>query len=181
MLLLIENLGIGTADLASTQVLFGDASASVLSADPSGGMLVVAPLSIAGQSSVTIVIAENATTVASIPVAVADSAVALFTNAPGHAAANNQDGSVNSQANPAARGSVISLYGTGLGISGEAATATLGGFPAAVLYSGPVAQYPGLFQINVTIPSGYLAPGDLSVTVTEGSSSSQVGVAIWVN
>lgn len=180
MLLLIQNTGLAPADIANTQILFGETAARILSADASG-ILAVAPQEIAGLANVSIGIVKNGNTIGSIPVAVADSAVALFTGSPGQAAANNQDGSINSAGNPAARGSIISLYGTGLGLSGAMAGVAIGGFPAQVLYSGPVPQYPGLFQVNALIPSGYFPPGDMSVVVTEGSSASQQGVSIWVN
>jgi uncharacterized protein (TIGR03437 family) len=119
--------------------------------------------------------------IATIQVAVADAAPALFANAGGEAAANNQDGSINAAGNPAARGSVISLYGTGLGISGEAVNVAIDGYAAQVSYAGPVSNYPGLFQINAQVPSGYLPTGALGVVVTVGTSPSQAGVTVWVN
>jgi uncharacterized protein (TIGR03437 family) len=111
----------------------------------------------------------------------ADSAPALFADASGQAAAINEDGTLNSATHPAPRGSIISLYGTRLGVSPPPVTATVGGYPADVLYAGTVAAYPGPFQINARIPAGYLGPGDLSVVITAGASATQAGVAIWVN
>jgi uncharacterized protein (TIGR03437 family) len=180
MLLLIGGTGISPSQIPNTAIGFGPNPGLILSAD-SNGILVVAPAAIAGLGSVPVEIIYQNAVIASIPVAVADAAPALFTNAAGQAAANNQDGSINSASNPAARGSVISLYGTGLGISGDAVSATLDGFSAAVLYAGPAANYPGLFQVNAQVPSGYLPTGTLSVTVTVGMSVSQAGVTVWVD
>jgi uncharacterized protein (TIGR03437 family) len=47
-----------------------------------------------------------------------------------HALALNQDGSINSASNPAAQGSIVSVFATGLGpISPQQADGTLVGFP----------------------------------------------------
>jgi uncharacterized protein (TIGR03437 family) len=180
MLLLIGGSGISPAQIPDTAIAFGPNPARILSAD-SSGILVLAPAAIAGLGSVPIEIIYKNTVIATIPVAVADAAPALFADATGQAAANNQDGSINSAADAAARGSVISLYGTGLGISSDAVSVTLDGYSAQVLYAGPVADYPGLFQINAQVPSGYLPTGDLSVVVTVGTSPSQAGVKVWVD
>ena len=162
-----------------TQVMFGSSAAQILSAG-SNGLLVVAPQQIAGMTSVTINVLNQQTTLASIPVTVADSAPALFVGAAGQAAANDQDGTLNSQTNPAARGSILSLYGTGLGTA-TSANVTIEGYTAEVQYVGPVAGYPGLFQINAQVPGGFLAPGDRMVIVTAGQVSSQAGVTVWIN
>ncbi len=96
-----------------------------------------------------------------------------------------------SAANPAHAGDLVELFGNGLGPvnnppkSGEAASATpslpstttpvtvtIGGQPAAVQYSGLAPGYPGLYQINVTVPSG-LAAGSQPVIVTVGGQSSK--------
>jgi uncharacterized protein (TIGR03437 family) len=179
MLLFVRHTGIAPASIGDTQVIFGTIPAHILSADVNG-LLVMAPIEIAGLNSVTIQVVYQGAGIASVPVAVAASAPALFADSSDQAAANNADGTLNSAANPAARGSVIELYGTGLGISGAPVTVTIGGYNADVLYAGPVSAYPGLFQINASVPSGYLAPGDLPVVVRVAGSSSQAGVSVWV-
>ena len=90
----------------------------------------------------------------------------------GPASALNQDGSANSASNPAAVGSVITLFGTGEGLSIPAGldgrqitdvlpkpvqtvNATIGGVPATVDYAGGSSgTVAGLLQINVHIPAG---------------------------
>ncbi|HEV1283859.1 MAG TPA: hypothetical protein VNU44_01050 [Bryobacteraceae bacterium] len=94
----------------------------------------------------------------------------------------NQDGTVNTAANPAPRGSIVSFYGTGLGQmipqlpDGALAIATpystpvnppiltIGGQPATILYAGDAPGFPtGVFQINATIPTT-INPGPASVS-----------------
>ena len=183
MLLLIEGSGISPTQIPDSTVAFGPNPAQIVSAD-STGILVLAPPAILGLGSVPIEIIYQNSVIASILVPVANEAPALFTGsaaAGNQAAANNQDGSLNSQSNPAARGSIVSLYGTGLGISGDPVSVTFDGYAAQVLYAGPVANYPGLFQVNAQVPSGYAPTGDLTVVVTVGTSPSQAGVLIWVD
>jgi uncharacterized protein (TIGR03437 family) len=93
--------------------------------------------------------------------------------------------------NPAKRGSVIALYANGLGpvsnqpASGETASATalsqtpalptvtIGGQPAQVAFSGLTPGLPGLYQINVTVPSG-IAAGTQPLTLSIGGASAKV-------
>ncbi len=94
----------------------------------------------------------------------------------------NQDGTVNNAANPAQRGSIVSLYGTGLGsmtpqlpngslaVSTPFSTAvnpislTIGGQPAQILYAGDAPTFPtGVFQINAVIPTT-VSPGPAFVS-----------------
>ena len=82
----------------------------------------------------------------------------------------NEDGSVNSAANPAARGSVVALYGTGLGLGTQTVSVQISGILADVLYAGPVDAYPGAFQVNARVPAGYLGAGTVSVSVSAGPS-----------
>ena len=117
----------------------------------------------------------------------------------GQGAIVNQDGSINTPANPASAGSVVSIYGTGDGqtlpagtdgivILGTAAlhytllpvTALIGGQSADVVYAGSVGgQVAGIFQANVRIPKD-LSAGPQPVRLTVGSASSQPGVTIAV-
>ena len=94
----------------------------------------------------------------------------------------NQDGTLNTAANPAPRGSIVSFYGTGLGAmspqlsDGNLAistpystprntpTLTIGAQPAQILYSGDAPTLPtGVFQINAIIPPS-INPGPASVS-----------------
>lgn len=102
----------------------------------------------------------------------------------------NQDGTLNSSANPAARGSVVTLFGTGggatapPGITGGFAPLSplalltlsveveIGPLTADVLYAGTAPTLiSGAFQINVRIPAAAL-PGTALVSVMIGSEGS---------
>jgi len=108
----------------------------------------------------------------------------------GQIAALNQDGSLNNGAHPAKAGSVMTLYGTGQGLTrgmpadGQAAQGLVdtsetpqvfinSGFvpPGDVAYSGLAPGFAGLWQINVKIPSD-VPPGDVIVFVIYGGINS---------
>jgi uncharacterized protein (TIGR03437 family) len=106
----------------------------------------------------------------------------------GRAPAINQDGTLNLATNPAAAGSFVSVYLTGQGLvdrpvaSGAAApigtlsntlaktTATIGGVPATVSFSGLAPGLVGLGQVNLLVPN--LPAGDQQVIVTIGGVAS---------
>jgi uncharacterized protein (TIGR03437 family) len=108
----------------------------------------------------------------------------------------NQDGSINSAANPAAAGSIVSLYGTGegrvtpqliwgdLSIStpystpDESVTVSVAGQPAQVTYAGAAPFQPiGVLQVNARIPAG--ATGSVPVVVSAGgTAAAPVNVAV---
>ena len=118
----------------------------------------------------------------------------------GQAVIGNQDYSANSASNPAAIGSVITIYATGEGqttppgVDGLPAnnfnnlphptapvTVTIGGLPANVKYSGgaPTAVA-GLFQVNVTVPTGVIPGPSVPILLTVGGVASQTTVTMAV-
>ncbi len=122
------------------------------------------------------------------PITVQPAAPGVFMNAQGQAAALNADGSVNTAANPAAVGTIVSLFFTGQGPVAQAvddggapaagtvnsatlpASATVGGIPAEVRYAGLAPLYPGLAQLNLQIPP--LASGTYPVVIKIGDAAS---------
>jgi uncharacterized protein (TIGR03437 family) len=179
--MLVDLLGAGLlpADAGTTQVSINLIDAPVLSLT-SAAILVQAPLQLAGTSA-QIQIISHGNVLSQFPVDLAAAAPALFADASSRALANNQDGTLNSVSNPAPRGSVVAFYGTGQGVAELPVSATIGGYAADVLYSGPVVNYPGLWQINVRIPAGYIGPGDLDVAITVGGATTPGGVLIAIN
>ena len=115
----------------------------------------------------------------------------LFLLGGGRAAVENSDYSVNSVNQPAAPGSFISAYMTGLGAvdnpvpTGFATpssplsrvtnnvSATIGGQQANVLFAGLAPNYAGLYVVIVTVPQ--LPPGDYPLQVTAGGVASNTG------
>ncbi len=136
---------------------------------------------------------------ASLEAAVAPSAPAIFTlNSTGSGAGaieHGLTGQVVTDANPAAAGEIVSVYGTGLGavnppgVTGAAgpippaetvlqAQAYVAGAPAQVTYAGLAPGYAGLYQINVQIPAG-TPSGTQNLQVSAGGAiSNAVTVAI---
>ncbi len=160
----------------------------------------IVPYEIQGPTTtVTVVNSAAITQAGTYPVA--GSAPGLFTlatNGQGAGAVVNQDNTINSPSNPAARGSIIQIYGTGEGatsppgVTGEITgtnlkrpnlpvRVTIGGVDATVTYAGTVPTVvAGLLQVNTVVPSG-IAPGStVPVTITVGGVPSQAGVTIAV-
>jgi uncharacterized protein (TIGR03437 family) len=106
----------GTGFDAQTQLLFNGVAAPIFYTSPTQINAVV-PFELSGQTAAITV--KNATaTIGPGTMNVLAEVPALFTldgSGSGQAAALNQDGSVNSASNPAARGSVISLFLSGAG------------------------------------------------------------------
>jgi uncharacterized protein (TIGR03437 family) len=70
------------------------------------------------------------------------------------------------------------LYGTGLR-HGTTVTATIGGVPAPVLYSGAQGFFKGLDQVNLRVPRALAGRGEVNVVVTvDGVSANFVKVRI---
>jgi uncharacterized protein (TIGR03437 family) len=134
-------------------------------------------------------------------VRVITSAPGLFTKdqqAPPRAAVRNQDGvTENDSSNPARRGDVISIYGTGPGafsrqvddgaVPGSSPLATtrstpqvfIGGSPAIVQFSGLNPDAPGLWQINAVVPNLPFITGRVAVRVfVDGVDSNEVAVFV---
>jgi uncharacterized protein (TIGR03437 family) len=107
---------------------------------------------------------------------------AVFTLANGLAAIVNQDGSLNAPLSPAARGQVITLYGTGFGLTSAGAgalrnvlempTLQVQGQDLLPQFAGLAPGFVGLYQLNVLLPST-LSPGlNLEARILQGGVSS---------
>jgi len=102
-----------------------------------------------------------------------------------------QDGSLVSNNSPARRGSVVSIYATGLGAvdppvtSGDAGNAIeplnrtlltpmvrFDTYDGDVLYSGLAPGFAGLYQINVKVPAGVSSAYNIPVSLTIGGAAS---------
>jgi len=135
-------------------------------------------------------------------VRVIDSSPGIFQvpNASGQGAILNQDTSPNSVTNPAAAGSVVSIFATGegqtdpLGLDGvlnanalplpkpvDKVSVEINGEPAEVTYAGGApGQVAGMFQVNARIPADVPAGTAVPVTITVGTATSQSGVTLAV-
>ncbi|HUB81502.1 MAG TPA: FG-GAP-like repeat-containing protein [Bryobacteraceae bacterium] len=72
------------------------------------------------------------------------------------------------------------LFGTGIrGAPQSQVSVTAGGVPLPVRYAGTQNQFPGLDQINVTVPYSLKGAGDVTITVTAaGQSANPVHVTL---
>jgi uncharacterized protein (TIGR03437 family) len=162
---------------------------------------VFVPYDVANVTSVQVIVDVDSVTSAPVTVPVAPSAFGLSTadaSGSGQGAILNQDGSYNSDANPAARGSIVTLFGTGEGVTTPAlpdgalvistpysttqapVTVTFGGETAIIQYDGAAPFLPtGVFQINATIPTS-VAPGDVPITVSIGGIGTTRTVTVAV-
>jgi uncharacterized protein (TIGR03437 family) len=179
MIIALLGTGLTINDAAQTQVLFNAISTPILSITPTE-VLIRVPLSVAGIQTVQITINNQGFEIAQITANIAIAAPALFGDSTGQASVLNQDGTLNSVSNPAARGSIVALFGTGEGVTGLSFSVSLGGYAATVLYAGPAGSYPGMFQVNAQLPTGYFAPGTWPVVVDVGTFSTQSGLTITV-
>jgi uncharacterized protein (TIGR03437 family) len=150
---------------ASPQVTFSGVAATVLYASPTQINIQVPFENV--NSTVAVIGALGSVTL-QLP---GGQSLGIFTSDGMHAAALNQDGSVNSFVNPALMGSVVTLYGTGAvwpsGMTdGTAATGAMAldqetnqfevvdgiGAPQTILYAGAAPGIvDGVFQLNVQL------------------------------
>lgn len=197
----LDSSGQVATSLAATRVLFDGIPAPMVYA-AAGQVSAVVPYGLSNPTTQVQVeyqgVASN-----SFPMSVAPAHPAVFTadsSGGGQAAALNEDGSLNSSANPASAGSIIVLYATGAGqtspqgIDGSVTgydslpqpvlpvTVAIGGQPADVLYAGAAPGIvAGVMQINVRIPPTVPSGTSVSVTLAVGNqaSSQSVTVAVW--
>ena len=184
--------------LGTVQVLFNSTPAPLYYVQ-SNQINAQVPYEMAGLVAAQLQIAYQGAVVAQMQVSLADASPALFTlsNGTGNAVVVNQDGSINSDQNPAPRGSIVVLYATGggqtlpAGVTGQAAVApypepllpvslTMADIPASILFAGEAPGFVGLLQINAQVPSGFVPTGDLPLVLSVGPYQSPSGVTIAV-
>ena len=160
----------------------------------------IVPYAVVGKTTTQISVEYKGIRSGSISAQVADAAPGLFSanfSGTGQGSIYNQDNSVNSASNPAAKGSIIVLYGTGegqtvpAGVDGLVAntvypkpalpvTVTVAGQGASIAYAGAVPGVTaGVFQVNAVIPNS-VPSGNQPVVVSFGSFKSQTGLTVAV-
>jgi uncharacterized protein (TIGR03437 family) len=200
-----EAQGTVNGDLVSntingTQVLFGGIAAPLLYAS-SSQINAVVPFGVTGSSAQIQVVYQGKNTASStVPVQPASPALfALNASGGGPGAILNQDGSINSDTNPASQGSVVVFYATGGGVTSPAVdgllisqpypkqvlpvSVTIDNLPAQVLYAGPAPGIvAGVMQINVVVPptANPVRFDQVIVTVGDYVSPTAITVAVQV-
>ena len=194
----LNNNGLVDTTLAETQVTFNGIPAPIVYTSDKQ-LAAIVPYSVQGPSA-DLVVSYQGHATNPMPVLINSASPALFTldsSGQGQAAAVNQDGTINSAANPAPAGSIVSLYVTGegatspAGVDGKLASAPLpkpvlpvsvaiAGQPATVQYAGGApGLVAGVMQVNVQIPVG-TPSGNAAVILAVGTASSQSTVTIAV-
>lgn len=99
------------------------------------------------------------------------------------------NGQLNGEANPARPGDILVLYGTGEGLRMNVngyelpylgAQADVQGLPTEVLYAGATPGFPGLFQVNLRVPSSLRAAGAVPVNLKVGPARNPATQTIFV-
>jgi uncharacterized protein (TIGR03437 family) len=193
----LDASGLVTTSLGDVRVLFDGIPAPMVYAQ-STQTTVVVPYELTGKTQTQMTLEYKGRPSNSLTLPVAATSPGLFTipGSGGQGTILNQNGSVNSPANPADKGSVISLFGTGAGqtnppgVDGKPAvppfpkpvasvSVKIGGMDAEVLYAAAAPTLvAGVIQVNARIPAG-VSSGDVPVELTIGGTSSQdVTVAV---
>jgi uncharacterized protein (TIGR03437 family) len=166
-----------------------------------GQINAVVPFAVAGQATTAMLVAGPGGEKYTVTLPVSAAAPSVFTtSAGGQGAILNGDESVNSPANPAARGSYISIYATGTGLlsaavaDGTIVTAanlpssaapisvTIGGQAATVTYQGAApGLVAGVMQINAQVPMQVTPGTAVPVTISAGGTASLNTVLMAVN
>jgi uncharacterized protein (TIGR03437 family) len=186
--------------LAETRILFDGIPAPLIAVSSTQSSAVV-PYRIDGRLSTRVQVEYRGVLSNAIELRVAESFPGIFSSASsgqGQGAVLNQDATVNSAANPAARGSIIVVYATGEGQTrpggedGTVAGATLkrpllgvsariGGRPAEVLYAGSApGLISGVFQLNLRVPEDVTPGPGVALDITVGTAASQSGITVAI-
>jgi uncharacterized protein (TIGR03437 family) len=175
--------------LAGLTVSFDGNPAPLLYAS-AGQVNAVVPFAVAGEATTVMKVSAPGGEVFTITLPVSTAAPAIFaTSAAGQGAILNGDLSVNSAANPAARGSSIAIYATGSGLlstavadgtivsgaklplSAAPVAVTIGGLAATVGYQGAAPGFvAGTMQINAQVPAGVTPGPAVPVTISVGGT-----------
>jgi uncharacterized protein (TIGR03437 family) len=186
--------------IAGTRVLFDGVAAPIVYTSD-GQLSVIVPYSVAGKAHTVIQVEYQGRRSNRIVRPVVLFRPALFTansSGKGQAAILNQNGSVNNTANPADKGSIIVLYGTGEGLTNPAGVdglvtgavlpkpvfpvrVKIGGADADVLYYGAApGLVSGVLQVNAVIPPGTASGAAVPVTISVGAVNSPAGATLAV-
>jgi uncharacterized protein (TIGR03118 family) len=158
------------------------------------------PYGVAGSATASLVLTTGTQTTQALSLQVAPVAPGLFTtdfSGQGRLVALNADGSVNSTANPAARGSSVWVFATGAGVTNPAdkdgaaetdasrvpvapVSATIGGSNAMVGINGSTPKdVSGVLQVMLTVPAA-IAPGSANVVLTVGGVATTQNTFVYV-
>ena len=156
------------------------------------------PYAVAGRTGTHVEVFHAGVQKVDATLLVTAAAPGIFTSSggTGPALVTNQDGSLNSAANPAEAGSLITLYATGegqtdsAGVDGKRSTEPypqpvapvalrVGGRPAEILFAAEAPGLAGMLQINARVPA-IVAAGAVPLSLSIGAATSQDGVTVFI-
>jgi uncharacterized protein (TIGR03437 family) len=170
--------------LAGVRVYFNGILAPLLYAS-AGQVNVVVPYALAGKSTAELQLEYLGVMSNPVVLQIAATAPGIFSGV-----LNARDGSVNSKANPSARGDWVSIFATGAGITTPASvdgfvasaplplptaqvSITMGGLPCQLNFAGAApGLVSGVLQINAQVPSGLSPAASVPIQVRMGSATS---------
>jgi uncharacterized protein (TIGR03437 family) len=188
------------SSLGGTRVVINAKAAPVLYTR-AGQVNTIVPYSAAGRATVQVQLEYQGAQAAVATFSVADAAPAIFTidgSGRGQAALLDEDTSVNSDLNPADRGSIVTLFGSGAGVMDPASddgaitgnalsrpvlpvSVLVDGQNAAVLYAGSApGEVAGVLQVNFRIPPQARTGASVGLLLKVGRFTSQAGVTLAI-
>jgi uncharacterized protein (TIGR03437 family) len=192
-----------SAAVSDTQVLFDGIAAPIVYAMDNQTSVMV-PYEVSGRASTSVQVVYKGVPSDPVVYNVAAAVPGIYTmnsQGSGPGAILNQDGvTVNSSSAPAAKGSVVSVYMTGEGVTAPAnvtgsitppgstakkpvalISATVGGVPATVEFAGSApGMVAGIAQVNVRIPANAPSGPAVPIVISVGQAGSQSGVTLAV-
>jgi uncharacterized protein (TIGR03437 family) len=201
--LTLDSNGLVETSLGDTQVFINGNPAPLIFAG-AGQVNAVVPYEVASSNTANVVVVYQGNASAPFAIPIAAARPGIFTHSgggTGQASVVNQDLSVNGASSPAARGSWISIYATGEGVTTPpgvdgrvsgykgtplpktkaACSATIGGQTANVNYCGEAPYFTaGVLQVNAQVPNSINPGSSVPVTITVGGVTSQTDVTIAV-
>jgi len=181
--------GLLANQLAGAEVRFDGVPAPLLFAQ-SSQINAQVPYTVSGNSSTHMEVFYQGQSAGTLDLMVAANVPALFSTIV------EQDGTYNSETNPAPHGTFLTLYATGDGIeygpdlAGLPAaapypfpvlpvTVTLAGMAAEVTYAGSAPGLVGILQVNVRVPGSFVPSGAVPLVLMVGAVQAPA-VIVWV-
>jgi len=185
--------------VAPVRVVFGGVAAPILYTQ-SDQINAIVPYRFPRGQDALLELVHDSVTVASLRVAVVDTDPEIFRTGGefSQAIALNEDGTINSSANPARIGSVLSLFATGQGevlplprdgeITGEPPpkprwpiSVEVGDWPAEIMYAGPApGMVAGLMRIDLKIPPVPLWYDGWTIVRIEAAGRASDYASVWL-
>jgi len=198
-----QNLASGVASATAVPLATSLAGATVLINGSPAPMLYASSsqinfqMPLVGPGTASMSVERDGSGSAPVGIVVAPSVPGIFAFGENQGVIQNEDYTLNNPGNPARPGTPIIIWATGQGDvtpsvpAGQAApanplsytisapTATIGGLPAQVLFSGLAPGFVGFWQINAIVPANAPAGDDIPVQVViNGAASNTVTMAV---